>query len=215
MMSKHKQVGMTLIELLIAITLGLIVTAAVIGLFTSVLSANNTNLNEIRLNQELRAIMSLMARDIRRAGYNGSAAADVSVNPFSSETSPSASTDTVLTVTGGNTVYFSYDADDDGVLDNGEVFGYQFATDTINYCQGNAIFISCVANWQPLSDNSVVNITGLSLILVSSTEQAGTTSENDIRQLTITLTGQWVNDTDFTRTVTESVKLRNEHFASW
>jgi len=207
----NNQVGLTLIELMIAMAIGLIVTAAVIGLFVSVLSSNNANLNEIRLNQELRAVMSLMTRDIRRAAYNGVSATNSSVNPFSSEAATAS--DTKLAIT-GNTVNFSYDADGDGVLDNGEVFGYRLSGTEVQYCQSTGTtFATCV--WSALTDSSIVGVTVLSFVENTIVENAGTGAETDVRQITIVLTGQWVNDTNFTRTITETVKLRNEHFDAW
>jgi len=210
---KNNQVGLTLIELMIAMVIGLIVTAAVIGLFVSVFASTNANLNEIRLNQELRAVMSLMTRDIRRTGYNGTSATNSTVNPFSSEASPASANDTKLAIA-GSTVNFSYDADGDGVLDNGEVFGYRLSGTEVQFCQSaGTTFATCA--WSALTDSSIVGVTALSFIENTVVENAGTTAETDVRQITIVLIGQWVNDTAFTRTITETVKLRNEHFDSW
>jgi Tfp pilus assembly protein PilW len=208
MMSKHKQVGMTLVELLIAITLGLIVTAAVIGLFTSVLSSNNTSLNAIRLNQELRTIMTLIARDIRRAGYNGNIATDITTNPFST------SSGTELTISNnGQTVMFAYDVDNDGSLGTDkEVFGYRYnSTDqNVQYCSVDA---STACGWQVLSDSDVVEITNLRFYLIDDEGSSGAVER--VRQVKITLEGHWKNDSDFEREIVESVKLRNEHFTEW
>lgn len=63
------QRGLGLIELMIAITLGLVVSAAALTLFAVVSRTSSENLNGQRLLQELRATLAFMARDLRRAGY--------------------------------------------------------------------------------------------------------------------------------------------------
>lgn len=63
-----KIAGFSLIELMIAVTLGLLVLAAVTAVMVSTITTNSANLNMIRLDQDLRNIMLLMTRDIRRAG---------------------------------------------------------------------------------------------------------------------------------------------------
>lgn len=69
-MLKHaRQRGMTLIELMIAMTVGLIVVGAVLSVYLLTLESSNATLKSGRLNQELAAIMNIMANDIRRAGY--------------------------------------------------------------------------------------------------------------------------------------------------
>ncbi len=66
--------GFSLVELMIGITLGLIIISGVLGVFSSTVKNQSDNLKMSRLNQELRAVMDVMARDIRRAGYWGLAA---------------------------------------------------------------------------------------------------------------------------------------------
>ena len=50
--SVNKVRGFTLIELMISIVIGLIILSAVIGIFISMIKADNDNLKSIRLNQE-------------------------------------------------------------------------------------------------------------------------------------------------------------------
>ena len=71
---KSMQRGFTLIELMISIVIGLIILTAVIGMFVTMIKADNDYLKSIRLNQELRSSMSLITRNIRRAGIDGSGA---------------------------------------------------------------------------------------------------------------------------------------------
>ncbi|MBI2397688.1 MAG: hypothetical protein HYV17_07810 [Xanthomonadales bacterium] len=61
--------GFSLVELMLAMTLGLIVIGSVLTLFVSISSANAINLRSTRLTQELRAVSEVIARDIRRARF--------------------------------------------------------------------------------------------------------------------------------------------------
>lgn len=66
------QRGMSLIELMIALTMGLFLLLGLSTFLTTTLKSNTAAVRLASLDQELRAIMTLMARDVRRAGYWGS-----------------------------------------------------------------------------------------------------------------------------------------------
>lgn len=66
-LNKHK--GMTLIELMISIVIGLIVTATMVAIFSTTSSTNNKTLRITHLDQDLRALMNAVTRETRRAGY--------------------------------------------------------------------------------------------------------------------------------------------------
>ncbi|MEH6576694.1 MAG: prepilin-type N-terminal cleavage/methylation domain-containing protein [Amphritea sp.] len=66
-----RQTGLGLIELMIAITIGLIVTAGVMQVFVSTLVGSRDLLDQARLENELNNILHWMSSDIRRAGYWG------------------------------------------------------------------------------------------------------------------------------------------------
>lgn len=68
-MQKRRQSGVTLIELMIAVLIGLIMTAAAITLYVNYLKNTSDNVALIRLNQDMRSVMDIMVRDIRRAGF--------------------------------------------------------------------------------------------------------------------------------------------------
>lgn len=69
-MTRLNQQGFTLIELMIALTLGLIILAGVTSFIVSLLQTNSETIRNTRLNQELRAVAEIAARDIRRARSN-------------------------------------------------------------------------------------------------------------------------------------------------
>jgi len=72
----RRQQGASLIELLIGVTVGLIILAGALALFASMLKSSKTNLAMTNMDQELRAVMDIMVRNIRWAGYYGKAPTD-------------------------------------------------------------------------------------------------------------------------------------------
>lgn len=69
--------GLTLVELLVGIVVGLVVLSAAGGAMMSYMRSYSDNQKILNLNQNMRAAMDLMARDIRRAGYFGVDLVDV------------------------------------------------------------------------------------------------------------------------------------------
>lgn len=61
--------GFTLVELMVALVVGLIVVLAAVGFVVSVAKANSENIQVTRLTQELRSLSEVMARELRRARY--------------------------------------------------------------------------------------------------------------------------------------------------
>jgi prepilin-type N-terminal cleavage/methylation domain-containing protein len=59
--------GFTLVEMMVAMALGLIVVAAVLAFIFSLIRANSETVLDTRLNQELRATMAVIAGEVKRA----------------------------------------------------------------------------------------------------------------------------------------------------
>ena len=59
--------GFSLVELMVALVVGLIVVGAVLALVASIMKSNRQTLQSTRLNQELRATVAVIANDLRRA----------------------------------------------------------------------------------------------------------------------------------------------------
>jgi type IV pilus assembly protein PilW len=68
--SRKKDCGFTLIELLVAMAVGLVVLAAVLKVFVSQNRTNEAQQEVAYAQQNVRAAMDLMAREIRNAGYD-------------------------------------------------------------------------------------------------------------------------------------------------
>lgn len=66
-MGRRSQTGVTLVELMIAMVVGLIVVGAAIGLIVALMRSNSETIRSARLSQEMRALADLTAMEVRRA----------------------------------------------------------------------------------------------------------------------------------------------------
>ncbi|MBR9856591.1 MAG: type IV pilin [Gammaproteobacteria bacterium] len=89
MLNIGRQGGFSVVEMLVSLVAGLVVVAGAISLFTTVMVSGNTTLLLSRLNQDVQAITDIIVRDIQRAGYHPSAAAELAFGvPTSAASSP-------------------------------------------------------------------------------------------------------------------------------
>ncbi|MFP4155094.1 MAG: prepilin-type N-terminal cleavage/methylation domain-containing protein [Halothiobacillaceae bacterium] len=114
---KPGEQGVTLVELMIGLMVGLIVIAVVGTVFLSALRGSSDTLAIVKLNQQLRGSLGYLSADLRRAGYwagSAEAASDPTTpmdNPFTRRDAPA--TDIQIHA-GGQCLMFSYDFDHDG-----------------------------------------------------------------------------------------------------
>jgi len=95
--ARRTTAGFSLIELMIALVVGLIVVGAVLALIVSMIRSNNQTIQATRLTQELRATAMVIASDLKRArGVS---------DPFAAAKVPIADIDTIDTDTPGCIIY--------------------------------------------------------------------------------------------------------------
>ncbi len=63
MLTKKSHLGFSVIELLIGLVIGLIVSTSLIVFISSALKANNDTVKSMKLNQELRSLSEIIVRD--------------------------------------------------------------------------------------------------------------------------------------------------------
>jgi prepilin peptidase dependent protein B len=212
MRAMRHQRGLSLIELMIAIAVGLFVMAGVFAMFQVNIRTYSNSMDYIRLNQELRAIMHLITRDLRRAGYSANATSQVGVggaayaNPFA----------TVNTATPG-CVLFSYDFNKNGTADTDEQFGYLFDAAAVKMQSGHtANSCAASADWEALNDVDITEITNLTFApAIQSIDLDGPgprTSSIQVRTVTVNLTGRLKRDPAVTASISESIRIRNDRY---
>jgi type IV pilus assembly protein PilW len=170
---KH-QAGSTLIELLISVAIGLIITASIVGFYINSTANSSQILKSSKLNQELTTLMTVIANDIRRAHFSGTLLDDPIANPFAEEGETALFVNdapTTLVLNANECVLFSYDQDlSDGTAPTAvDVHGFRRRTEGgIGYVEirepGTELKHDddCDAgNWARLTDLNTINITQL------------------------------------------------------
>ncbi|MCX4190368.1 PilW family protein [Methylophaga sp. OBS3] len=115
-MSKSKQKGLTLIELMIAMIIGILIIGGVIGMFVTSVRSNADHIKMIELNQEMRVVMSLITRELRMANAD-----EAAFNALPNVYLCDACDVTLNTVDGNQTLAFSFNGDNKSFAINGDV----------------------------------------------------------------------------------------------
>lgn len=182
--------GMTLIEIMIALLLGLMVIGGVMTIYISSIRGSTDIANSARLNYDLDSVMQMMVNDIRRAGYWGDAVSGsvAKNNPPTCDTGnpfTCGDADIVISKKTGEAddscILYAYDFDDgdstttpeepDGNVNLNEYFGFRLNGNGVDmrYSVDDATNISCDdGNWENIVDTETVSINSLSFSMVNS-----------------------------------------------
>ncbi|KEA64527.1 Type IV fimbrial biogenesis protein PilW [Marinobacterium lacunae] len=216
MLKMRRETGFTLIEMMIALLLGLIVTGIAISMYVSTLGITKQTVTSVRLSQELRTVMDMMVRDIRRAGYwaggtltgnpHGVVSGGLPVNVFTSPKSSDSNSCVVL----------SYDYDADGSATIEHLMGYrlddaQNAVEVLwtssSTLTGGVDCSVLPGNWENLTDDSTTVITEL---LFERLPSAASFASAAARSIRITLRGESASDDRLVKELIEEVRVRND-----
>lgn len=211
-MSINKQGGFSLIELMIALLLGLIVTGIAISMYVSTLGITRQTVTSVRLSQELRTVMDMMVRDIRRSGYW--AGTSITGNPYDDAVSGGLPVNVFnyISASAANCVVLAYDYDSTGSSNIEHLIGYREdttdnAVEVLWKTSGISSGADCtVSGWQNITDENTTTITGLTFEPLPSAASFATASARSIR---ITLRGQSVSDSRLVKELIEEVRVRN------
>lgn len=209
------QAGVSLVELLIGLTIGLFIVGASLTALLTQLRESRTLIAQNRLMQDLRAAAELMARDLRRVGHWGAAEHGVWQQTAATGTAPNPYT---AMSTSGSAVGFRYsrDAVENDLVDGNEQFGYRLRNGVLELQLGTS-------PWQAMTDSTTMKVTRFE---ITPTEQlrslAGSCTtpcpasdlncppQLHVRSLVLMLTAQGVGDTTVERSVRTAVRLRND-----
>lgn len=168
------QSGFTLTELMISVTLSM----SVIGSLLTSYAATQINtvklLSSNRLDQDLSALINLMANEMRRVGYRANLTETYLPNtnpPVETETSTlqlysNSSSETQASVTGvGTCLLYTYDRDEDGQFELHEAAGFRLVDGVV---QMRVAVTSSTSQGCTSANNSWISLTDPDFITVTS-----------------------------------------------
>jgi prepilin-type N-terminal cleavage/methylation domain-containing protein len=203
------QTGFSLVELMIALVVGLFLLLALTAFVVGNLQANRQAVNAAKLNQELRFAMDVISREIRRANYLPNIQGEFGLNP----SVPLPNT-IVLGGLGGNCSAAGCDRLQYAYSGTPKVFDL------------NAGVIRLES--EALTDPGVVTITDLNFCFVDTNSDADPTNNTcgqalptanvltaggnamRIQLLRASITGQLVSDPMIVKTINQTIRVRND-----
>ena len=221
---KKTQYGFSLVELMIAMAVGLFLMGGIVSIFGASAKTQSESMQTARLQQELRAALSIMRTDIRRAGYWGNALASLGANnPFTTATTD------INVLNGGACILYTYDLNKDGIVDNNsEYFGFRLNNNAIEMRISGTATNDCSINaeWTKVTDASIVTITSLDFD-TSRYDCSNITNPADtdctvpatgdvlqtIRELDISLAGALSNSPMISRSYNDTIRVRNDRLS--
>lgn len=194
-LNRASQRGVSLVELLVTLVIGLIVIGASTTVFVGTLGANSSQMRISRLNNELRTAMTYVSRDLRRAGYNNWTVAQLEAGDFTNSGQ-------AVPVMGAAAAAVSYDINNNGGTQR---YGFQLSNDGVIQAQIDA------GGWNNLTDPSVVQITAFTITNRSpaAINPVGAVASVTVPVFTIEITGRLTSDNTITRTIRETIRPRN------
>ncbi len=237
--SFRHQKGVSLIELMVGMTIGLIIVAATGSIYLTALRGGADATRSAKLNMELRGAMDTMVSEIRRAGYHATTTStDTTANPFMQAT-------TNLSIPSASCVLFAYDADQSGAPNTADFFGFKQNGNAISMRSGGTALPTtsdgCAVgtdSWEKITDDDNVVVDTLSFTNTVTTPgdlfQCWNTNTNasetasctagktvydgaaagsrlvETRSVTVALTGHHKADPLTKISLTQQVRVRND-----
>lgn len=208
--TRNTQKGLTLIELMIAMTLGIFVTGVIVTVFTTIVRSNVENMKMIRLNQELRGAMTFMVDEIKRTGYSANPAESAFMASFDPTTD--------------FCILYSYDSNGNGERDlsgtEQEEFGFRLDSGSKQIRWARDTADSCNFTGESITDANMAEITALVFDVSGSINDEvvfdpaviPAPSGVSVYDITITLTGttDLPHSSNPIRTIIETIRVRND-----
>lgn len=237
-----RQRGATLVELMIGSTLGLLILGSAASFYAGHVAGSAKALQLAHLQSQLRGVLQIMERDLRRAGYYGidpsAAGLDaLAGNPFTDADDPGKPADERNDVRTGrystlhpphaeavdSCILYSYDLDGNAALTPSgagmERFGFRLRRGVVQMRFGGEPFDCSRGNWTAVTDAGI-EVTQLHFQLVETGLHpelgAGACAVGDpclyVRSVAITLAGRLRADVNLNMQLESAVRLRNDRF---
>lgn len=169
--------GFSLVEVLVALGISAVVAWAILGLQINQSKTAAVQAEVVAMQQGLRGSMILLARELKKAGYN---------NPATP-----AGASVVAVNANGSLIYYTTDNNDDGALTGpNEHAAFCFDGNTLRFTEGNTNAVGNHPSHAHLDVMTDVQAVELRYLLANDTWTLAPANLADIRVLEITLLGR-------------------------
>ena len=218
----NKQNGMSLMEVLIAMSLSLVVTASMVALMANSLGTTARIIKMTRLSDDMRIAMQMMSRDVRRTSYNANAM--YCYANLNCGTDGAATLAGDITINAGNECFtFLTDRDSDGDSTENDAGGFRRVSTggvgVIEMWTGDAAPDCTVAagagSWVQITNPDNMDIFAFSvdddLSYTQEIFNDGTNSLSQrIRKIRMNMRGRLVMDNTIVRRIEDVIAVRND-----
>ena len=216
--------GVSIVELMIGIVIGLFILAGASLVMTSQISDNRRLLLDTQVQQDLRAVSSLIVRDVRRANYYGLAHRKIWPNDLTQSTVNPYAGLTPATSNGSSSLQYERSLDDQGgpaSNDDDIVADSERVTIALNASNHTVEMTLGTSPAQALTDANVLRVTELTFTVAvrdlavpcgidCPVGPGGCPLVQRLRQVNFVMVGEAVNDPRVRRSLRESVRLQND-----
>ena len=219
----HRQSGASLMEVLIAMSISLVVTAAMIAMMSNSLGTTARIIKMTKLTDDMRIAMQMMTRDVRRSSYNANSMFCYANDDCGTDTSGLVLAGDI-TINDAETCFtFLTDRDHDGDSTENEAGAFRHVvTDGVGVIEmwtgGNnpdCDDAAGAAGWVEITNPENMDIFAFTVdddlsytqvILDNGTD----TLSQRIRKLRMNMQGRLVLDNDIQRSVEDVINVRND-----
>jgi len=233
--AKFRQTGASLMEVLVAMSISLVVTASMIALMSNSLGNTARIIKMTKLSDDMRVAMQMMTRDLRRASFNADSMLCYGNADCATDGSITAAGD--VTIVNNSCFWFQMDRSEpetapetalNGNSTDDPAGGFRRRSETVDgeefgwieMYTGTAAPTCNEADesegWVAITDRENMNITGFTIDDTLSYEQLVLKDVNDnemwqkVRKIRMTVLGQLVLDPSIVRRMEDVISVRND-----
>ena len=228
MTSIKRQAGLSLVETMIGLALSMIVVASMVGLMSNSMGTATRIIQMSQLTDELRNVMSMMSRDVRRANYNPNSIYCYGNADCATDGSASQVVGDIDIASCDDYLRFNLDRDWDGAAVSDPAGAFRRVT--VNSAKaGGQVGVMQMwvggaspncdpnsnANWLQVTDPGFVDVTNFevdNLGFSGSVSSGAGTLTQSVRVVDLVIEGELILDRRIRKQVRDRIRIRNDYF---
>ena len=220
---RHRQAGLSLMEVLVSMSISLVVTASMIALMANSLGNTARIIKMTKLSDDMRSALQMMTRDVRRTSYNANSMFCYANEDCGTDGAVTLPGD--ITISAGNDCFtFLTDRDHDGDSTENDAGGFRHVNSggvgVIEMWTGDespdCASAAGSANWVQITNPDNMDIFAFTIdenrsYAVEIFHDAdGNTLSQKVRKIHMDISGRLVADANIQRRIDDIISVRND-----